>query len=84
MKTKPHYHKLVKDELLFVPTGYILMERTGSSTMIYGARKSFVIADGNALKNYGICKTLQEQDGKNVEKMAQVLGALQEHVNKAQ
>ena len=47
--------------------------------MIYGARKSFVIAGDSAIKNYAACVTLQEKEGKNVVKMKQVLEALSNH-----
>ena len=79
MGIKPYYHKLQKDEVLFVPMGYLLMERSGASTMLYGAWKSFIMHENNAEGNYIACKDLQAKDGKNVEKMQQVLDCIAEH-----
>ncbi|CAE7630094.1 unnamed protein product [Symbiodinium necroappetens] len=79
MGVKPYYHKLEKDQVLFVPMGYLLMERSGASTMNYGARKSFIMHEGHAIENYTACKSLQAKDGKNVEKMQQVLDCIAEH-----
>ena len=52
--------------------------------MIYGARKSFIVAGESAIKNYGACVTLQEKEGKNVVKMKQVVEALSKHGQNAE
>ncbi|CAE7334150.1 unnamed protein product [Symbiodinium pilosum] len=81
---KPFHHKLVREDIVYVPTGHVLLERTGASTMIYGARKSFIVAGESAIKNYGACVTLQEKEGKNVVKMKQVVEALSKHGQNAE
>lgn len=69
---KPFFHRLEKEEILYVPTGHLLVEKTGASSMIYGARKSFIVADSTAASNYAACKELLAKDGKDVEKMEKV------------
>lgn len=73
---KPWFHNLKKEEIMFTPTGHMVIEKTGQASMIYGARKSFIIADKDAADNYTCCKDLMHKDGKDVERMDQVLQCL--------
>ncbi|OLP85976.1 Tenascin-R [Symbiodinium microadriaticum] len=72
------YHTLSKEQVLYVPTGYMTVERSSSSPMIYGARKSFFLVDAKSavVSLYALCVELSSKDGKNVDKMNEVLGCL--------
>ena len=72
----PFHHKLQREEILYVPTGYVLAERTSEATMIYGARKSFIFAHDTALTAYTQCLSLMQGDGKSLEKMELVANTL--------
>ena len=71
-------HTLSKEQVLYVPTGYMTVERSSSSPMIYGARKSFFLVDAKSavVSLYALCVELSSKDGKNVDKMNEVLGCL--------
>ena len=58
--------------------GYMIVERSSSSPMIYGARKSFFLVDAKSeiVSLYALCVELSSKDGKNVDKMNEVLGCL--------
>ena len=61
---------------MHIPTGHAVCERTGSATMIYGARKSYIFADASAASMYLNCVQMVTADGKIVKRMEQVHGAL--------
>ena len=73
---KPAYHKLQKDEMMYMPAGYIVAERTSTAPMIYGTRKSYFFAEAGAAANFAHCLHLSNADGKDVERMEQVHASL--------
>ena len=69
---KPIFHVLKKDELMYTPMGWVIIERTSSGTMLYGVRISFMIAGPAATSEYGKCLELLTKQGANVERWNQV------------
>ena len=66
------FHALKKDEVMYLPTGHFVMERTLASPMIYGVRKSFFLSHVSASADYGFCLDLKGKDGGNLDKMHEV------------
>ena len=61
---------------MYIPTGHAVCERTGSATMIYGTRKSYIFTEPSAPPMYLNCVQMLTADGKDVKRMEQVHGAL--------
>ena len=80
---KPSFHLLKKDQVMYIPVGYILAERTTAGPMIYGSRKSFIIADSQAHVEYSKVVELCSKDGKGIERMQQVQQALKSALDPA-
>ena len=73
---KPVYHVLKKDQVLYVPTGFVVAERSAATTMNYGARKSFFFSEASAVVDYTMCFEMNQKEGKNTEKSQEVLSRL--------
>ncbi|CAE7038483.1 Tnr [Symbiodinium sp. CCMP2456] len=73
---KPMYHVLKKDQVLYVPTGFVVAERSAATTMNYGARKSFFFSEASAVVDYTMCCEMNQKEGKNTEKSQEVLSRL--------
>jgi hypothetical protein len=71
-----HIAALKKEQLLYIPTGWICLEKCGQETMIYGVRKSYFFRSAAAVANYTAAKQLLDGDGKGTEKMALILPLL--------
>ena len=62
--------------MLYIPAGWICLEKCGQESMIYGVRKSYFFRSAAAVANYTAAKQLLDGDGKGTEKMGQILPLL--------
>ena len=74
------FHALAKDEVMYIPTGHVVIERSHASPMIYGARKSFYLANAAASSEYALTVDLKAKDGNNIGRMNEVLSRLKSAV----
>ena len=74
------FHTLVKDEMMYIPTGHLMVERSLASPMIYGVRKSFYLANAAASSEYALAVDMKAKDGSNTERMNEVLSRLKSAV----
>ncbi len=66
--------------VLYVPTGWIALETTtGPGSLLYGVRKSLVVATEGAQKSYAAAKLLQDAAAKPTENIERVLAAMAAH-----
>jgi hypothetical protein len=69
-KTLKVYHIIQhKDTALYIPQGWLALDRHGSSPLIYGARKSFLLSSSTARAEYTLCKNFLANEHKNVDRM---------------
>ena len=81
-----HRCVLPKEQLLYIPAGWMVAERVTGGPLQYGVRKSMFFCSKSATSNYGTCKDLLEADKHNVQKMEDVfdiLGAASEALDQA-
>ena len=68
---------LHQNEALFVPTGWLIMEKVSSaSSLVYGVRKSWTTATDSSKKGYTILRDYFNADGRNVARMNQILAKM--------
>ena len=65
--------RLEKEKLLAVPAGYIIMERAKAGPKIFGFRKSAFFDLESSKASYGIAKVFYANEGKDVQKMTDIL-----------
>ena len=71
-----HIAALKKEQMLYIPAGWICLEKCGQESMIYGVRKSYFFRSAAAVANYTAAMQLLDGDGKGTEKMGQILPLL--------
>ena len=69
----PVYRQMVeKEEMIYIPAGWLLCERVVNGTLLYGARKSvFFRSDGTSQK-YALARECLSKAGNDVSKMDMV------------
>lgn len=68
---------LRQNEVIYVPMGWLLLEKASSSSpLVYGVRKSFMIATAESKKGYAFMHDLFEADKRNVSRMADILSRM--------
>lgn len=58
-----------KDDVCYIPTGWLIAERVRSGPLVYGVRKSFFIHSTVTKSNYSLAVELLAASGSNVSKM---------------
>jgi hypothetical protein len=72
----PIYHAIfAKEELMYLPAGWVLMERCRSGPLVYGVRKSIFLQSPAAKDNYCFAKEMLAAAGTNTRKMDMVSDA---------
>ena len=61
-----------KEIVLWIPAGWVLIEKTGDSALTYGFRKSMFIATSALRSKYEAAKLLLKASGNSTEKMDEV------------
>ena len=74
---KIFYHKLEKEQMVWIPCGWVLIEPVKSSNLIYGVRKSVLLRTAKVIESYKAAKDWLTASGSNVAKMGDVLDCLQ-------
>ena len=65
--------QISQDDVIFVPPGMVLCEKSTSSVLLYGARKSYVLKNDAAMKSYEICIDMLEASGRDPSKMKSIV-----------
>ena len=63
-----------KEMILWVPAGWLLLEKTGDSALTYGIRKSMFITTSSLRPKYEAAKLLLQASGNVTDVMSQVAG----------
>jgi len=66
------YHMAKPDEVVYVPTGFMTIERADNGPLIYGVRKSLLFDTPAAVKNYSQAIQLIAQGGGNTDNMEKI------------
>eukprot|EP00969_Alexandrium_andersonii_P061557 2713424-Alexandrium_andersonii.AAC.1 len=66
--------RVMKEELVFVPAGWLVCERSVGGQSIYALRKSYFFKSVTAASNYSAAMELLEAGGRGIDKMRQVSG----------
>ena len=74
---KIFYHKLEKEQMVWIPCGWVLIERVKSSNLTYGVRKSVFLRIAKVIESYKAAKDWLIASGSNVAKIGDVLDCLQ-------
>lgn len=64
---------LCQDDLMFLPQGWIVCERSNSTVMCYGIRKSFILPGEINQRSYEDAVTLLKNSGRDSTKMEAIL-----------
>ena len=64
---------LAKGELLYIPQGWYVLELASKGPLCYGVRKSFLIDTVEAKTSYIKAKDMFAKDGRDVNKMLEIL-----------
>lgn len=67
---------LKKEQILYIPAGWICLEKCGQESMNYGVRKSYFFRSAGAVTQYKAAKQLLDGDGKGTDKMGKILPML--------
>ena len=71
-------HKLCKNEMLYIPMGWIIVEKAAPDEVLnYGVRKSFMTKHPTSKAAYGLCRTLFAAAGRNVDRMNEIYMLMQ-------
>ena len=65
--------QICQDDVIFVPPGMVLCEKSTSSVLLYGARKSYLLKDDAAMESYQKCIEMLEASGRNPSKMKSIV-----------
>jgi hypothetical protein len=66
-------HKLCKNEMLYIPMGWIIVEKAAPDEVLnYGVRKSFMTKHPASKTAYGLCRTLFAAAGRNIDRMNEI------------
>ena len=70
-------HHMVGGQVLNVPMGWLLLEKVPkSASLVYGVRRSYFRTSEHARSGYATCVNLFRQDGRNIERMDNILDLL--------
>ena len=75
---KMHYCSMKKDELLYLPTGWLVFERVKEGALTYGIRKSFFLKTESARANYVMSKQLLAKQGADIANMELISDQMKE------
>ena len=65
-----------KNDVVYAPAGYMIIEFVAKGPLISGVRRSFFLKDGGQKDSYGTAKTLFSNQKMNVERMVKILELL--------
>jgi hypothetical protein len=65
--------QICQDDVIFVPPGMVLCEKSTSSILLYGARKSYILKNDAAMESYQICIDMLQASGRDPSKMKSVV-----------
>jgi hypothetical protein len=68
--------KVEKDTLLYVPSGWMIAERSTSGPLVYGIRKSVFVQTADAVDQYASCIKLLGASGTSTDKMDKIQSLL--------
>ena len=68
------YHKTSAEDMMYIPAGQILVEKSSEDSLIYGMRKSFLFNDPSGQQSFSKVVDLKKASGQSAAKMKQVLG----------
>ncbi len=72
-----YQHTLVAAQLLFIPMGYVIMERASAKeTLIYGVRRSFFKSSDRSRESYSAMRQLFAASGKPTSRMDELLALM--------
>ena len=67
-----HHVEHKAEEVLYIPTGWVVVERSKNGLLLYGVRKSFFFKGAAAADNYNIARQTLVDEGRNADRMAAV------------
>ena len=67
-----HHAEHKAEEVLYIPTGWVVVERSKNGLLLYGVRKSFFFKGAAAADNYNIARQTLVDEGRNADRMAAV------------
>ena len=65
--------QICQDDVIFVPPGMVLCEKSTSSVLLYGARKSYLLKNDAAMASYQICIDMLAASGRDPSKMKSIV-----------
>ncbi len=72
-----YYHNLVKNEMLYIPMGYVAVESVPSSLrLVYGIRRSLMIKGARSNEAYDKVKSLFVASKRNTSRMDEISAIL--------
>eukprot|EP00435_Cladocopium_sp_Y103_P075887 s7_g68.t1 len=75
--------QICQDDVIFVPPGMVLCEKSTSSVLLYGARKSYLLKDEAAMESYEKCIDMLEASGRDPSKMKSIVQLYKSAVQEA-
>jgi hypothetical protein len=71
---KMYLHTLSRNEVMYVPIGYIMVEKAArDQNLVYGMRKSFMAKSEAGRCGYDRLRALFQQSGREVDRMTKIL-----------
>ena len=67
-----HGVTLTQDDILFVPTGWIMAEQVNVTSLTYGVRKSFLLDTPAAKASYNTAVDLMKRSGRDASRMEEI------------
>lgn len=64
------------DDVIYVPTGFILCEKSMSGGLLYGCRKSYLIKSETCMASYKVCSEVLEASGRNPDQNEEGAGVI--------
>ena len=72
-KLKGSFVVLKPDDVLFMPAGWVVCERSSASVLVYGVRKSYLLPGEDSKNNFSEACELLKRSGRDPTKMFEVL-----------
>ena len=71
--SKGYAVNIAQDDVIYIPPGMILCEKSSSSVLLYGGRKSYILNNTDCMKSYQDCIDMLKASSRDPSKMESVV-----------